>query len=427
MYNFLLNHTPLLYLTQSLWRDEAFSVWIAQDSISEVVRRTSGDFNPPLYYLLLHIWMNVFGRSEIALRLFSSVAFIALLFLVYRFAYAVFKRRSTAFLAAALTAINPMLLYFAFELRMYALLTFLATASMYFFYRQKWRWYILATVAGLYTQPFMVFVLLAQGVYALATNQLKTIIRPWLVIGLLFLPWLPTLIRQFTVSGPMWIWPVSWQLIKAVLANLYTGYEGTPGHLWNVMALLSIVFFGISLFVVQQEQWSKRVVLFCSWVFIPLGAVLGISFVKPIYVHRYVIFVTVGEIFVLSTAFHLFKSKLLRAGFTIIVIGFTVLANWYAVPFHRKADFAGSFAEIAQIIREGDIILAQTPLVYYESLYYATDPSRVYLYNPHGIVPPRYVGSVGMPPERWHATTTPYPAKSFIIHEDARYSVVSNL
>ncbi len=76
--SFINNHTPLLYLTQSLWRDEAFSVWITQDSLGEVIRRTGGDFNPPLYYILLHFWMRIFGRSEVTLRSLSLVFFIIL-------------------------------------------------------------------------------------------------------------------------------------------------------------------------------------------------------------------------------------------------------------------------------------------------------------------------------------------------------------
>jgi uncharacterized membrane protein len=89
--DFLQNHTPLLYWTQSLWRDEAFSVWIAQDSLSEVIQRTSGDFNPPLYYVLLNLWMRIFGSTEIGLRRFSVLAFVLTLPLVYLLAKKIFK------------------------------------------------------------------------------------------------------------------------------------------------------------------------------------------------------------------------------------------------------------------------------------------------------------------------------------------------
>ncbi len=425
--DFLLNHTPLLYLTQSLWRDEAFSVWVAQGSIHEVIQATSGDFNPPLYYLLLHFWMQMFGRGEIALRLSSFIAFVVLVFLVYRFAHAVFKRRSTALFAALLTAGNPMLVYFAFELRMYALLTLFATASMYFLYQKKWRWYVLVTAAGLYTQPFMAFVILAQGVYALGTKQLKPIIGAWIGVGILYLPWIATLMRQFAASGPMWMWPISRNLVAAVIANLYFGYEGTPGHLWELMGGLSVVFIGVTLYTLWHEKFAKRMLLFISWTFIPLIAVLGISYFKPVYVHRYVIFVTVGEIFILTTFLHRIKSVRIQTIFALVIFIGTLCANFYAVPYHRKIDFASSFAQINAVITDIDTILVETTLPFYESLYYASDPSHVYLYNPNHIIPPRYVGGVGMPPEIWRDAISVYPAKTFMIHEDGSYSVISQL
>ena len=161
--NFLFNHTPLFYWTQSLWRDEAFSVWIAQDSWFEVIKRTSGDFNPPLYYLLLNVWMRLFGRSEIALRGLSIFFFLLFLLVIYYFALRLFKTQRFAVVTTLFTAFNPMLLYFAFELRMYSLLVLLSTLSMYFLWTKKWRWHVLVTTLGLYTQPYMLFVLAAQN------------------------------------------------------------------------------------------------------------------------------------------------------------------------------------------------------------------------------------------------------------------------
>lgn len=41
LWNIVLSNTPLLYLTQSLWRDEAFSVLIANPGGWETVRITA--------------------------------------------------------------------------------------------------------------------------------------------------------------------------------------------------------------------------------------------------------------------------------------------------------------------------------------------------------------------------------------------------
>ena len=89
------------------------------------------DGNPPLYYLLLHGWMQVFGTGEAATRALSLV--FALLAVPASFWAG--PRSSTAApgaLAAAGAAGSPFLTYYAQETRMYSLvvlLSILASAS----------------------------------------------------------------------------------------------------------------------------------------------------------------------------------------------------------------------------------------------------------------------------------------------------------
>ena len=74
--------------TQSLWYDEAFSVYLAQMPLGEITARTAADIQPPLYYYLLHFWMLFAGSSEFAVR-FLSLAFgmltVPLLYVVVLF------------------------------------------------------------------------------------------------------------------------------------------------------------------------------------------------------------------------------------------------------------------------------------------------------------------------------------------------------
>ncbi len=60
--------------SKSLWIDEAFSVWIARQSLSEALSwLVRIDQHPPLYYLLLHYWMTLFGDSEAVVRSLMKV------------------------------------------------------------------------------------------------------------------------------------------------------------------------------------------------------------------------------------------------------------------------------------------------------------------------------------------------------------------
>ena len=78
--NFLTAKTPLLYLTQSIWRDEGFSYFMAKPNIFGVIINSAHDFNPPLYYLILHFWMKLVGESDIALRMMSLIFFLLTVF-----------------------------------------------------------------------------------------------------------------------------------------------------------------------------------------------------------------------------------------------------------------------------------------------------------------------------------------------------------
>ncbi len=425
--NWLISHTPLFYWTQSLWRDEAFSVWIAQDGVKEVIARTAHDFNPPLYYLILHFWMKLFGRSEIILRGLSLIFFLFLLIFIYKFSLKIFRNKNQALITLLLAAFNPMLIYYAFELRMYSLFAFFATASVYFLFTKNWFWYVVFTTLGLYTQPFMAIFAVSQIPYFYITKQVKPMVKNFILLGLLYLPWLPTLLAQFKQSGPMWMFPVDINLFNSVLGNLYTGYEGTPGGLWIIMSAISLGLILISISIFKTNQYKPVSRLILSWVFLPLALVLGISLFKPIYVNRYLIFITVGQILLVSLWFATLKTNKYRHIIIASVLIITFILNFLASDFHRKVNIRITFEQITPLLQNNDLIYAQTPLVFFESLYYSKSPAVVRLYNPYGITPPKYVGSDGMPQSVWESTYPKFPKRAFVISEDGEYKIVSTL
>lgn len=425
---FLLNKTPLFYWTQSLWRDEAISYWMSKDGLWDVMKRASGDFHTPLYYLFLNLWLKLFGQNEVILRSFSLLTFFLTVYVSYLIAQLVFKKKSLLpYFIAVLTLTSPMLIYYAFELRMYSLFALLAALSTYFFIRKKLWPYVISVAAGLYTQPYMLFVLIYQNADLLLQKKYRELVKNNLLVFLLFLPWVPTLLHQLRQSGPMWIWPVDTNLIMSVLGNLYTGFEGTPPTLWFYMKWLSLIIFLISAVVFIKRRQNRYFPHFLLLVYLPLILVLGISFIKPIYVLRYVIFVTMGEIFLITAFISLLKNKLRQK----VVFGLFLIANIYLtsymVPHHTKVNIRRTFEEIIPRLNPGDEVYAQTPLVYYESVYYTPQQFPVYLWNPNKITPPRFVGSVGMPESVWVAAYPQFPNRAFVVQEDASYQIQSRL
>ena len=82
---------------------------------------------PPLYYALAWVWTQVTGTGEFGLRSLSALAGVATVPVAYLLG-AELRGRRAGLMAAALVAVNPMLLWYSQEARAYALLVLLCAA-----------------------------------------------------------------------------------------------------------------------------------------------------------------------------------------------------------------------------------------------------------------------------------------------------------
>ncbi|MBU1130504.1 glycosyltransferase family 39 protein, partial [Patescibacteria group bacterium] len=73
-------------INQSLWLDEAIGALVvkSQSYLGIVTQFPLGDNHPPLYYLKLKAWTDIFGYSEFALRSLSVVFGILTIVFVYK-------------------------------------------------------------------------------------------------------------------------------------------------------------------------------------------------------------------------------------------------------------------------------------------------------------------------------------------------------
>lgn len=423
--NFLLYHTPVFYLIQSFWRDEAFSYFMAKPNILAVIENTASDFNPPLYYLILHFWLNIFGKSDEIIRYLSFIPHLITVYIAYLFALKLFSRKFALFVTA-FTFLNPMLIYYAFEARMYSFYALFTICSAYFLYSKNWKWYTITTILGLYTHSFFPLILLSFLVFYFLDRKLDR--RNLLLLSkpfLFFVPWLIILADQFLRSKNSWIFPVDLNLIKSVLGNLFTGYEGTPGNIWAFTAILSIVIF---LFMLKSFLGNRRKALFFLLpVFVPLLLILGYSIVKrPIYVNRYMIFISVFEIFAVSLGIWSFKNRSIRYFAVFAWMLFILIFDVYIAPFKKKTDFKSTFMEINKLASDSDFAYAKTPIGFLETAYYFKNPGKAYVYNPDGISIPNYIGVTVVFPDISRSYFPQSPAKTYLINDDATYELIVN-
>jgi 4-amino-4-deoxy-L-arabinose transferase-like glycosyltransferase len=201
--------------TQSLWFDEAYGVFIAQQPLLEIPRLLEAyDTHPPFHYVFLHVWMALFGTGEVAIRLPSVIASVGVVALTFLLARRVAGDR-VGILAAILIAFSPFQITAAREARMYPFLTLFGLGGSYALWlaleegrRQRWLVYLLLMLLALYTHHFALLLVLAHGVYVLAVHRTRAASGAWLrwtaVAAIAFLPLAPMLFAQLTTARA---WP----------------------------------------------------------------------------------------------------------------------------------------------------------------------------------------------------------------------------
>lgn len=436
MMDFVLHNTPIFYLTQSIWRDEAFSVLFAAQPVSSFFRVT---FEPPLYYILLHFWMKLFGENEIALRSLSLLGFAMATVVMIHWGEKLFKKHWLSWYLPVFFFFNPMLLYYAFEIRAYGWYVFFAALSMYAYTQRKWKLYIVSTLLGLYTHTYMVIVPAMQFLhYVFIQKKLNNAKRfsafirdPMILsvgmVGLLFSPWLIHVMLDLSRLKSSWYFPVDINLVRSVLGNIFLGYEGTPGYLWGFTALLSFFLVGATIFALKKNRHRSRNAFFAIMTFVPLIIIIAISFIKPLFVNRYVIPATIAEVFIVVFAIENIKNPFYQKFVALIGIIFIFGFNMWYPTRHAKLDSRSTILQINHLMGPRDVILADSPLIYFETLYYSQDRSKVYFFDPYKKPFPWYVGDVIVSKNKIVGELPPYPIRAFIVHANGAYEISYNL
>src|SRR5581483_1881149 len=120
--------------TYSLWYDEVFSVVAARSSWSEMFRQILIDrVHPPVFYVCLKVWIAVLGQSLTWLRFFPVLFSILTLLPMWICMRRVKLTSRLSLVLLFAMGCNPFLIFYAQEVRMYALLGFLSACSLSFY------------------------------------------------------------------------------------------------------------------------------------------------------------------------------------------------------------------------------------------------------------------------------------------------------
>ena len=183
----------------SLWFDEAWSVFRARQPVETALAGNIDLGRPPLYYIALHYWIDWFGASETSVRLPSALASLFSVGLVYLLGLQLSNRR-VALVGMSLLALSPLHVWYAQEVRMYIFVAFLGLAAANGLAWGHWLAILPVTAAltaGLYVDFPMIPLWIGLSAAFLVYWQVKG--RParpffvWLTAtalsALLYLPW----------------------------------------------------------------------------------------------------------------------------------------------------------------------------------------------------------------------------------------------
>jgi len=180
---------------------------------------------PPLYYALAWLWTQATGTGEVGLRSLSALAGVATVPVAYLLGVELRDRRA-GIAAAALVAVNPMLLWYSQEARDYSLLVLLTAVATLYFLRaldvpvergpyghlrtgtsagrtDLTLWGVFAALS-LATHYFAVFPLALEALWLLRRLRRRALAGIWIPVAA-GLALLPLLVHQVSLGHAEWI------------------------------------------------------------------------------------------------------------------------------------------------------------------------------------------------------------------------------
>ena len=379
--------------SKSLWYDEAWSVALAAVDLKTAVILVKGQIYPPLYQILLHFWLLLFGTSETAARSLSAVFGIASVAALYNLTVRISGRR-TALVAALILAVSPFHVEYSQEARGYSLLVLLSLLSfdLLLVWLDEHKWitgtaYAAITALCLYTHPYGFLIPLSQSliwIFHLIEEKKhpgKELLW-WLgmgsVIALLFLPVLPAFLRAAgEVSRNFWIrrpgfWDI-WSTLKAFLGQ----------SLWSLISLGLTLLLGLFSTLIYEGEHRFRAKIYLVWWWLPILAAFAFSSLAfSVYQIKYLIFASIPLYLLAAEGIARLEHRTVRVMLVMLILASSIqpLLEYYRRP--KIEEWRGTVNYLRSKQAPKDMVLIYQENDYDDmslalSYYYAPDSNKV--------------------------------------------------
>lgn len=368
----------VINLNQSLWLDEAISALAVRDySYIGIIRDfLTGDTHPPLYYLSLKFWIDIFGFSEISMRSLSVLFGVVTVYVVYQIGRK-FKNKKFGILTSLFLTTAPLHIYYSQEVRMYALSSLAVSVGVLVFLhlmdnpeRKNWILFSLSLLLIGLVDYLPLLIIPVFWRYASLAKKRKIWWKPFLfshlpLLGFLII-WFPIFYKQTLgsraalISFPAWgellgkgnLKELALVWVKFIIGRLPVEQSLTFALLIGIVSIPFLYAF------LKAGKEKNKLHFFWLW----LGAPISISFLGSFFVPGFSFFrlLFVLPAFYFLVAHGLLSAKLSKAWIAmILVLNLSFSLSYIGNDVRWREDWrsAVSFVE-EKVGDEGAVLMA---------------------------------------------------------------------
>ncbi len=369
-----------------LWLDESLTVAIASRPVPDLLHSLRHDGSPPLYYLLLHGWISVFGDGDVAVRALSGVLSLLTLPLAWfagrrvgRTAYAAGngERDAPMWVGVAtllMFACSPYAIRYGSETRMYSLVVLLvlvfgltAVRALERSTPPRLAALTLATAALVYTHYWTFLLIFTVAAFLLLQarrrpHYRRVTLRAFAAMAAsaaLFAPWMPSFLFQMLHTGTPWAPKVQAQVLLDTVFD-WAGPQST-GALLGVV-LLGGALIGLTARPAGGRELAVRVTgrvpgryLAAIWLLPLVLAYFVNSFGGSAYAERYTGIALPACLLLASLGIAQLPGTRVRAIVLVLAVFSGLVGGWQLARTERTQ--AGEIAgRIVALARPGDVV-----------------------------------------------------------------------
>lgn len=383
----------LLCFNSSLWFDEAYSVGIAKQPWGNLFISTINDVHPILYYVLLKLYSLICGTSVVALRIFSVIPIVLLAI----FSFVKIRKEfgdKVSFYFNLVLLLLPVTMHYGSQIRMYSLSMLFVTITAVYAYlayknnnKKDWIIFAIASICSAYTHYFALFTIGIINILLLffIVREKKELLKRWFIYGAIqivcYLPGIAIFLLQSTrVAGGFWISVNYPDIITQIIEFFFK--DSINSGLPSIFGLFIVIYMILRVHKLYLEDKKKirPVTIALTTCGLVILVTLLISFVRAVFIPRYMIPMLGLFIFAFAYVLSVEKSRLIKI---IVIIGLIVLTIWNGVTLWDKSysEENSKPIEAIQAEVEPEDIFVYTTIGPSSSVAINFDQNKQYFYN----------------------------------------------